>query len=83
MGDVMREIALDTETTGISTKHDRIVEIACIELVGRVPTGRRLHKYFNPQKPISEGALRAHVILPRSSALLRSLRTMRRMTLKY
>jgi len=56
----MREIALDTETTGFSTKHDRIVEIACIELVDRAPTGRRLHKYINPQKPVSEGAFRAH-----------------------
>lgn len=56
----MREIVIDTETTGLSMRHDRIVEIACIELVNRIPTGRRLHKYFNPHKPISVGAFRKH-----------------------
>ena len=45
----MREIVFDTETTGLDPKTgDRLVEIGCIELVNRVPTGRTFHAYFNP-----------------------------------
>ena len=47
----MREIVFDTETTGLDPKTgDRLVEIGCIELVNRVPTGRTFHAYFNPER---------------------------------
>ncbi|MGC6475990.1 MAG: DNA polymerase III subunit epsilon [Parvibaculales bacterium] len=55
----MREIALDTETTGLKTEDgDRIVEIGCVELINHTPTGKNLQIYLNPQRPMSEGALR-------------------------
>ena len=55
----MREIALDTETTGLSPDEgDRIVEIGCVELINHTPTGKSLQIYLNPQRPMSEGALR-------------------------
>ena len=59
----MREIVLDTETTGLdpSAGH-RIVEIACIELVHHVPTGRKLHRYVNPERDMPEEALAVHGI---------------------
>ncbi len=44
----MRKIILDTETTGLNPVSDRIIEIACLELVNEMPTGRVFHKYFNP-----------------------------------
>ncbi len=57
----MREIVLDTETTGLSPlKGDRLVEIACVELVNHLPTGRTWHRYFNPERAMSEGAMRVH-----------------------
>jgi DNA polymerase-3 subunit epsilon len=47
---MLREIVLDTETTGLdSKKGDRLVELACIELVNRIPTGREFHTYLNPE----------------------------------
>ena len=50
----MRQIVLDTETTGLYAKNgDRIVEIGCVELVDRKPTGRRLHKYLNPEREVA------------------------------
>lgn len=53
----MREIVLDTETTGFEyAGDDRIVEIGCIELVNHVPTGGFFQRYINPQRPMSEGA---------------------------
>tara|TARA_Y100000590_G_scaffold446347_1_gene579921 strand:+ start:1120 stop:1797 length:678 start_codon:yes stop_codon:yes gene_type:complete len=57
----MLEIILDTETTGLSTtqKH-RIVEIGCIELENQIPTNRSFHAYINPQRPVSEDALKIH-----------------------
>jgi len=57
----MREIVLDTETTGLepSAGH-RIVEIACLELVNRVPSGRRYQTYVNPQRDIPKEAFRVH-----------------------
>lgn len=59
----MREIVIDTETTGLDAKADRIIELACIELVDRRMTGRALHSYLNPQGvPISYGAFKAHGI---------------------
>lgn len=55
----MREIVLDTETTGLNPEQgDRIVEIACLELHHCVPTGRVFQAYVNPQRTMSEGATR-------------------------
>jgi DNA polymerase-3 subunit epsilon len=45
----MREIIFDTETTGLLKEEDRIIEIGCVELVNRFPTGRTFHHYINPQ----------------------------------
>ena len=57
----MKEIILDTETTGLSTKEGhRIVEIGCIELVNLVPTKNRFHCYLNPGRKVSEKALKVH-----------------------
>jgi DNA polymerase-3 subunit epsilon len=53
----MRQIILDTETTGLSwEKGNRVVEIGCIELVERRPTGRRFHRYLNPDREFEPGA---------------------------
>lgn len=57
----MRQIVLDTETTGIEAHNgDRMVEIGCVELVNREPTGNNLHIYFNPQRDSDPGALAVH-----------------------
>jgi DNA polymerase-3 subunit epsilon len=57
----MRQIFLDTETTGLDPKTgDRIVEIGCVEMVNRRLTGRNLHLYLNPERPGSEEAIRIH-----------------------
>ena len=57
----MSEIFLDTETTGLSAKDgDRIVEIACIETKDLIPTNRVFHKLINPQKKVSQEALKVH-----------------------
>ena len=57
----MKEIVLDTETTGISVKEGhRIVEIACIELENLLPTGKKFHCCINPERKVSEKALEIH-----------------------
>ena len=57
----MKEIVLDTETTGLSVKEGhRIVEIGCIELENLVPTQNKFHCYLNPEKKVSEKALEVH-----------------------
>jgi len=57
----MKEIVLDTETTGISIKDGhRIVEIGCIELENLVPTKNKFHCYLNPERKVSEKALEVH-----------------------
>ena len=57
----MKEIVLDTETTGISVKEGhRIVEIGCIELENLIPTKNRFHCYLNPERKVSEKALDVH-----------------------
>lgn len=59
----MRQVVLDTETTGLETRDDhRILEIGCLELERRRPTGRTLHLYLNPEREIDEEALRVHGI---------------------
>lgn len=57
----MREIIFDTETTGLDPrKGDRMVEIGCIELVNRVPTGQIFHAYFNPERDMPAEAEAVH-----------------------
>ncbi|HMS04990.1 MAG TPA: DNA polymerase III subunit epsilon [Burkholderiaceae bacterium] len=57
----LRQVILDTETTGLSAENgDRVVEIGCVELVGRRLTGRNLHFYLNPERDSHEEALRVH-----------------------
>ena len=57
----MKEIVLDTETTGISTREGhRIVEIGCIELDNLIPTKNKFHCYLNPERKVSEKALEVH-----------------------
>lgn len=59
----MRQIVLDTETTGLETREGhRIIEIGALELVDRQPTGRQFHSYINPQREIERGALEVHGI---------------------
>ena len=57
----MREIILDTETTGLSVKDGhRLVEIGCIELENLIPTNNKFHCYLNPERKVSEKALEVH-----------------------
>jgi DNA polymerase-3 subunit epsilon len=57
----MKEVVLDTETTGISVKEGhRIVEIGCIELENLIPTKNKFHCYLNPERKVSEKALEVH-----------------------
>ena len=57
----MREIVMDTETTGFDAdKDDRIVEIGGIELVNHLPTGRTFHVYINPERPMPKDAFEVH-----------------------
>jgi DNA polymerase-3 subunit epsilon len=57
----MREIVLDTETTGFKANEgDRLVEIGCIELVNHIPTGRHYHVYINPERSMPEEAFKVH-----------------------
>jgi DNA polymerase III subunit epsilon len=58
---MVREIVLDTETTGTEAhKGDRVIEIGCVELVNHCPTGRTWHSYLNPEYPVAEGAFNVH-----------------------
>lgn len=57
----MREIVLDTETTGLDPFNgDKIVEIGCVELENHIPTGRTYHQYINPMRSISEEVVAVH-----------------------
>lgn len=59
----MRQIVLDTETTGLEpSQGHRIIEIGCVEIVDRRITGNRFHRYLNPERDIEEGAVRVHGI---------------------
>ncbi|WP_396437809.1 DNA polymerase III subunit epsilon [Limnohabitans sp.] len=59
----MRQIVLDTETTGLSAEGgDRIIELGCVELYARKLTGNNLHFYFNPERDSHEDALKVHGI---------------------
>jgi DNA polymerase III subunit epsilon len=57
----MREIVLDTETTGLDPEDGhRIIEVACVELFNHVPTGRVFHRYVNPEREVSAEATEVH-----------------------
>jgi len=56
----MREIVIDTETTGLDAANDRIVEVGCVELFNHIPTGQRLQLYINPGRRMSGEAARVH-----------------------
>ncbi|PCI39473.1 MAG: DNA polymerase III subunit epsilon, partial [Thiotrichales bacterium] len=59
----MRQISLDTETTGLDPKQGhRIIEIGCVELVDRKETGNNFHVYLQPDRDIDVGAMRVHGI---------------------
>ncbi|AWN74469.1 DNA polymerase III subunit epsilon [Legionella anisa] len=59
----MRQIVLDTETTGIGHEYGhRVIEIGCVELIDRKLTGKHFHVYLNPERPVDEGAFRVHGI---------------------
>jgi DNA polymerase-3 subunit epsilon len=57
----MRQIVLDTETTGLNARlGDRIIEVGCVEIDKRRLTGNRFHRYVNPERDIEEGAMQVH-----------------------
>lgn len=57
----MRQIILDTETTGLDFRlGDRVIEIGCVELLNRKLTGQRFHRYINPEREVEAGALAVH-----------------------
>ena len=59
----MRQIVLDTETTGLEPElNHRVIEIGCVELLNRRPTGRTFHRYLNPERDIDDAALAVHGI---------------------
>ena len=59
----MRQVVLDTETTGLEVgKGHRIIEIGCVELLERRPSGRTFHCYLNPGRAVDEGARAVHGI---------------------
>ena len=57
----MRQVVLDTETTGLDFRlGDRVIEIGCVELLNRKLTGQRFHRYINPEREVEAGALAVH-----------------------
>ena len=58
----MKEVLLDTETTGLSSVSDKIIEMACIEIDDHIPTGKNFHFFLNPEMEISQGAYDTHGI---------------------
>jgi DNA polymerase-3 subunit epsilon len=58
---MLREIVMDTETTGLDPANgDRLIEIGCVEIVNRIPTGREFHRYLNPERDITRDAVEVH-----------------------
>ena len=58
---MLREIVIDTETTGLDPGNgDRLIELGCIEIVNRIPTGHEFHRYLNPQRDIHRDAVNVH-----------------------
>lgn len=61
----MRQIVLDTETTGLNPRNgDRVIEVGCVELKNRMLTGNNFHRYINPERDSEEGALAVHGLTP-------------------
>lgn len=58
----MREIVFDTETTGFGAEDHRIIAFGAVELINRLPSGRTIQVFFNPERPIDPGAIRVHGI---------------------
>ncbi|MGE0850343.1 MAG: DNA polymerase III subunit epsilon [Hyphomicrobiaceae bacterium] len=57
----MREIVIDTETTGLDPANgDRLIELGCVEIVNRIPTGREFHRYLNPERDVHHDAVAVH-----------------------
>lgn len=56
----MRQVLLDTETTGLDARSHRVIEIGCVELIERRPSGRVFHRYLNPQRDVDRGAAEVH-----------------------
>jgi DNA polymerase-3 subunit epsilon len=62
---MLREIVLDTETTGLDPlAGDRLIEVGCVEIVNRIPTGREFHTYLNPERDVNPDALAVHGLTP-------------------
>ncbi len=58
---MLREIVFDTETTGLDAANgDRLIEIGCLEIVNRIPTGREFHRYLNPDRQVHPDAVAVH-----------------------
>jgi DNA polymerase III subunit epsilon len=58
---MLREVVIDTETTGLDPgSGDRLIELGCIEIVNRIPTGREFHRYLNPERGIHRDAVEVH-----------------------
>ena len=58
---MLREIVLDTETTGLDPlRGDRLIELGCVEIVNRIPTGQEFHRYINPERDIHRDAVAVH-----------------------
>jgi len=58
---MLREIVVDTETTGLDhASGDRVIEIGCVEIVNRIPTGREFHRYLNPERDVNADAVAVH-----------------------
>src|SRR6516225_7906163 len=58
---MLREVVVDTETTGVDLANgDRVIEIGCVEIVNRIPTGREFHRYLNPDRDVNQDALAVH-----------------------
>jgi DNA polymerase-3 subunit epsilon len=58
---MLREIVFDTETTGLDAAGgDRLIEVGCVEIVNRIPTGREFHSYLNPEREVHPEAVKVH-----------------------
>ena len=58
---MLREVVVDTDTTGLDpASGDRVIEIGCVEILNRIPTGREFHRYLNPERDVEEAALAVH-----------------------
>lgn len=61
---MQREIVVDTETTGLDPASDRLIEIGCVEIINRIPTGREFQCYINPGRDIHPDAVAVHGLTP-------------------